>query len=308
VLTADNHNSVNGLAGAARRAAACVSLVPLDRELRAANPDPWLPGAGAPSLFGYPAQSNFSGVRHPLAWIALAHRRGYRVLLDAASYAPSERLDLSATPADFVALSFYKVFGYPTGVGALVARRSALAELRRRYFAGGRVEFVSMPDRMVRRRTGAAGFEDGTVPFLAMDPVSDGLAWMDRIGLAAARHSTAMTAALLDRLRGLGDDVVIYGPRDLTARGGTVTFNVRRHGAMVPYEEVEAVARACAGASACRAFAPAWVAQRWGAPRVGRARHHGGRHREIAAGDRDDGRPGLKSPRHVGKCHPTYEW
>ena len=75
-------------------------------------------------------------VRHPLEWIGVAQARGYRVLLDAASFAPGARLDLGAAPADFVALSYYKIFGDPTGVGALIARRDALAELRRRYFGG----------------------------------------------------------------------------------------------------------------------------------------------------------------------------
>ena len=35
------------------------------------------------------------------------------------------------------ALSYYKIFGYPTGLGALVARRDALARLTPRYFGGG---------------------------------------------------------------------------------------------------------------------------------------------------------------------------
>ncbi len=34
-------------------------------------------------------------------------------------------------------LSYYKIFGYPTGLGALVARKDALAALRPRYFGGG---------------------------------------------------------------------------------------------------------------------------------------------------------------------------
>ena len=106
VLTADNHNSVNGLAWPARRARARVTLMPLADSLRGADPLPALPRANAPSLFAYPAQSNFSGVRHPLGWVEAAQARGYRVLLDAASFAPGARLDLAATPADFVALSF----------------------------------------------------------------------------------------------------------------------------------------------------------------------------------------------------------
>jgi selenocysteine lyase/cysteine desulfurase len=245
VLTADNHNSVNGLVWPARRAKARVALVPLLEDLRSADPAPTFARPVSPSLFAFPAQSNFSGVRHPLEWVRLAHARGYRVLLDAASFAPSARLDLQAVPADFVALSFYKIFGYPTGVGALVARRDALAELRRRYFGGGTVEYVSMPHRLAKRRPDAAGFEDGTVSFLSMDAVSDGLRWFSRLGMdAVAGHSASMTGRLLATLRGWGDAVVVYGPGRLDACGGTVAFNVRRGGGVVTYEEVEATARA----------------------------------------------------------------
>ena len=46
-------------------------------------------------LFAYPAQSNFSGVKHPLEWIELAHERGWDVMLDCAAFVPTSRLDLS---------------------------------------------------------------------------------------------------------------------------------------------------------------------------------------------------------------------
>ena len=110
-------------------------------------------------------------MRHPLDWIEAAQARGYRVLLDAAAFVPTSRLSLAATPADFVALSFYKMFGYPTGVGALIARRDALARLRRRYFGGGTVQFVSVQNRLARLHDGAAAFEDGTPSFLAMPAI-----------------------------------------------------------------------------------------------------------------------------------------
>lgn len=42
------------------------------------------------------------------------------VLLDAAKFASTNRLDLRKHPADFVCLSFYKLFGYPTGLGMLL--------------------------------------------------------------------------------------------------------------------------------------------------------------------------------------------
>ena len=144
VLTADNHNSVNGIRVRARRRGATVAYTPLDDELRGIDPAPSLTPTGSPSLFAFPAQSNFSGVRHPLAWAAAPQAQGYRVLLDAAAYVPTSRLSLTDTPADFVVLSFYKMFGYPTGVGALVARREAMSSLRRSYFGGGTVQFASV--------------------------------------------------------------------------------------------------------------------------------------------------------------------
>ena len=245
VLSVDNHNSVNGLAWPARCAGARVTLVPLVDDLRGQDPEAALVRPAGPSLFAYAAQSNFSGVRHPIEWVAAAQARGYRVLLDAASFAPTARLDLRSAPADFVALSFYKIFGYPTGIGALIARRDALGELRRRYFGGGTVDYVSMPHRLVQRKPGAAGFEDGTVSFLAMDAVCDGLRWMSRLGMErVAAHTAAMTGRLLETLRSCGDAVELYGPDQLVARGGTVAFNVRRGDCVVPHEEIEAAARA----------------------------------------------------------------
>src|SRR5262249_34936351 len=148
VLTADNHNSVNGIRELARARGAQVTYVPLRGPdlrtdmpaLRAALDRVWA-GRG---LFAYPAQSNLSGVQHPLEWTDLAHARGLDVLLDAAAFAPTNRLDLRRWHPDFVSLSFYKLFGYPTGIGCLIARREALARLRRPWFAGGTIVVVSV--------------------------------------------------------------------------------------------------------------------------------------------------------------------
>jgi selenocysteine lyase/cysteine desulfurase len=83
-------------------------------------------------------------VQHPLEWIERAHAHGWDVLLDAAAFVPTNRLDLSVHHPDFVSLSFYKLFGHPTGVGALIARRSALAKLERPWLAGGAIAIASV--------------------------------------------------------------------------------------------------------------------------------------------------------------------
>ena len=66
-------------------------------------------------LFAFPAQSNFSGVQHPLSLVATAEQLGWHVLLDAAAYVPTNRLDLQSVRPHFVTVSFYKMFGHPTG-------------------------------------------------------------------------------------------------------------------------------------------------------------------------------------------------
>ena len=123
--------------------------------------------------------------------------RGYRVLVDAAAYAATSPLSLAEVPADFVAVSFYKLFGYPTGVGALVARRDALALLRRGYFGGGTVQFASVQNRLALARPGAEAFEDGTPNFLAMPAVCDGLRWLRRLNMRAVDcHVSRLTSRL----------------------------------------------------------------------------------------------------------------
>ena len=130
---------------------------------------------GANNLFAFPAQSNYSGVQHPLELIAEAQQRGWEVLIDAAAFAPTNRLDLSRWQPDFVPLSFYKMFGYPTGVGCLLARRPALAKLRRPWFAGGTITIASVLGDGHYLVPGAAGFEDGTVNYLNLPAIEIGL-------------------------------------------------------------------------------------------------------------------------------------
>src|SRR3954465_13921818 len=180
LATFDNHNSINGIREFARAKGARTAYVPLeapdlrvDEELLVRHLDTAAPGGH--NLFAYPAQSNFSGVKHPLEWIALAQQRGWDVILDAAAFVPTNRLDLATCRPDFVAISFYKMFGYPTGIGALLARRRTLARLQRPWFSGGTVLTANVQGDMVVPLSGHALFEDGTVNYLGIPAIEIGL-------------------------------------------------------------------------------------------------------------------------------------
>ncbi|MBL8096772.1 MAG: aminotransferase class V-fold PLP-dependent enzyme [Anaerolineales bacterium] len=251
LLTFDNHNSVNGIREFARAKGATVTYTPvrppdlrLDTDVLRANLA--RPAGGQPRLFAYPAQSNFSGVQHDLGWVDEAQTAGWDVLLDVAAFAPTNPLDLRVVQPNFVALSFYKMFGYPTGIGALLARRSTLARLQRPWFAGGTITVASVQGDKYYLHEGAEGFEDGTLDYLNLPAVAIGLRYLEEVGVARLHtRLEALTGRLLEELVALKHRnglplVKVYGPTTTVARGATVTFNVfDAKGHFVDHRQVE---------------------------------------------------------------------
>ncbi len=236
LLLFDNHNSVNGIREFARAKGASFTYLPvMAPELRVEEALllSFLEQGtnGAHHLFAYPAQSNFTGVQHPLAWIAAAQARGWDVLLDGAAFVSTHRLDLSRWHPDFVPLSFYKMFGYPTGVGCLLARKAALTKLQRPWFAGGTVWGISVQGDGYVMLSGGEGFEDGTLNYLNLPAVEIGLKHLMTIGMETIHERVrCLTGWLLDTLLSLRHSngtplAEVYGPHTTDRRGGTIALN-----------------------------------------------------------------------------------
>jgi selenocysteine lyase/cysteine desulfurase len=254
LLTFDNHNSVNGIREFARAKGAPVIYIPAvppDLRVDPVSLQEYLSQAipGGNNLFAYPAQSNFSGVQHPLEWISQAQGSGWDVLLDAAAFAPTNPLDLSIWKPDFVTLSFYKMFGYPTGVGALIARRPALAKLHRPWFAGGTITVASVQGEGYFLADGEAAFEDGTVNYLNLPAVEIGLRHIEKIGIDLIHQRVlTLTGWLLEQLLSLRHSngtplITVYGATDTKMRGGTVTVNFYDpNGKLFDYRRIEKLA------------------------------------------------------------------
>jgi selenocysteine lyase/cysteine desulfurase len=253
-LTFDNHNSVNGIREFARRKESRIDYVPVvapelrvDRvrmreSLGSADPS-------AHNLFAFPAQSNYSGVQHPLTLVEEAREAGWDVLVDAAAFAPTNRFDVGLVRPDFATCSFYKIIGYPTGVGCLLMRRDRVAQMERPWFAGGTVTIASVQGDGHHLDRDEAAFEDGTVDYLNLPALEAGLRHLEHVGRDAIHERVgALTSWLLDALAALrhtnGRPVVyIHGPTDTAERGGTVTFVVHdRDGRQVDERKIEALA------------------------------------------------------------------
>ncbi len=236
LLTFDNHNSVNGIREFAHVRGAEVTYIPVmlpEMRVDASQLEAELarPSKAGHNLFAYPAQSNFSSVKHPLEWIEKAQAHGWDVLLDAAAFVPTSKLDLSKVKPDFVPISFYKIFGYPTGLGALIARKKALAKLHRPWFAGGTITVASVQGDRYYLAEGAPAFEDGTLDYLNIPALEIGLKHIESIGYdVIGERVKSLTGWLLDNLTAMKHSngvplVRVFGPTSTEGRGGAVTVN-----------------------------------------------------------------------------------
>ncbi|XP_072020767.1 LOW QUALITY PROTEIN: molybdenum cofactor sulfurase-like [Amphiura filiformis] len=269
----DNHTSVIGMRENAKEKGAQVAAIStekIDQILQDGAPSSYhlqnSQTGTSNCLFAYPGQSNFSGRKYPLSWCTKVKQgqlsytlncsnSNWYVVLDAAALASTSQLDLSNCMADFITVSFYKMFGFPTGLGALIVRKDAEQVLRKVYFGGGTVlAYLSGEQFHAPKKSLAEWFEDGTVPFLDIVAVRHGLDVLQRLAgsmssiqqhtftlakyvhnnMAAYRHGNGMSVARL-YCHNRFDDNNMQGP--------IINFNLLRpNGEFVGYAEVDSLA------------------------------------------------------------------
>lgn len=165
------------------------------------------------NLFAFPAEDNFAGIKYPLEWVnrvksqaAKDKSMGHWVtLVDAAAFAPCNSLNLTKYPADFVSISFYKMFGYPTGTGVLLVRNEITQLMQKTFFGGGTVTSSVCDTHFCRLVNNACQkFEDGTVSFLSINELKYGLDTLEELSMDnITRHTWAITKYLYERLNDL---------------------------------------------------------------------------------------------------------
>ncbi|GAB4854748.1 Molybdenum cofactor sulfurase [Ancistrocladus abbreviatus] len=289
MYTMENHNSVIGLREYALNQGAAVSAIDIEdsgsHAALSGNNEPSLKMLQHPllrrnaikfqeedstgdvcHLFAFPSECNFSGVKFSLDLVravkqhseenfgGVTLRKGHWfVLIDAAKGCATEPPDLSKYSADFVVMSFYKLFGYPTGLGALIVRNDAAKLMKKTYFSGGTVaasiadmDFVKQRDKVEEL------FEDGTASFLSIISIRHGFKILNSLTISAiSRHIVSLATYLRRVLLGLrhenGADVcILYGRNNdkvSSKMGSIVSFNLKRSdGSWIGYHEVEKLA------------------------------------------------------------------
>ncbi|VDK42460.1 unnamed protein product [Anisakis simplex] len=205
------------------------------------------------NLFVITAMSNFCGRKYPLSVIEQIHSLKASqnfVCLDAASLVSTSFLDLSVYKPDFVTISLYKMFGYPTGVGALLVHNDSRGSLTKQYFGGGTVDLVDYHRFTVHRNSNfVQSFEDGTINFYGIASLKNGFDDLHSFGIKVIQQKTFALASRLyhildQRTHPNGAKIAdIYGINwrydSSDEQGPIVTFNLlREDGSWIGYTEV----------------------------------------------------------------------
>ncbi|PSK60306.1 Molybdenum cofactor sulfurase [Elsinoe australis] len=264
---ADAHTSIVGGRELSASSLCFRSDADVEDWLRAEESDK--PAADCLGLFAYPGQSNMTGRRLPLDWCGRLRKRrsGAKVytLLDAAALASTNQIDLSepSSAPDLVALSFYKIFGFPN-LGALLVRKDSAAVLKaRKYFGGGTIDAVTTGglDWHASKVTNLHDrLEDGTLPFHSIFALGHAISVHKRLYgpepmLCISMHTSRLIAILFQGLIALRHAngqplVVVYNGQDVVygdpkVQGATVAFNIHEaNGAFIGYKKVETAANA----------------------------------------------------------------
>lgn len=221
--------------------------------------------ADCPLLVSWPAQSNYSGVRFlDKNWhtYSKAHGSNVYTLLDIAALCTTHIPDLSNSSinplaADFLCLSFYKIFGFPDLGALLIKKNSSAASIfhKRKYFGGGTVESLTINQEFAPRKASLSSqLEDGTIPFhsiIALSLAIDTHLSLFKSFTSISEHVSALANYTFQELKELkysnGQPLCeIYSSGDYLnseKQGPIVTFNLRdQDGGYIGYSKLEEIA------------------------------------------------------------------
>jgi cysteine desulfurase/selenocysteine lyase len=187
--------------------------------------------------------SNVMGTIGPVdEVVAAAKQVGAVVVVDGAQLVPHMAVDVAHLGADFVAFSGHKMLG-PTGIGVLWGRQELLESMEPTEGGGEMISDVDLYES--RWAPLPHKFEAGTPPIAQAVGLGAAVDYLSALGMDdVRRHELEITRYALDRLAGV-PDLMVYGPDDVTRRGGAVSFtlgDVHAHDLATILDEEEAVA------------------------------------------------------------------
>ncbi|RYY88206.1 aminotransferase class V-fold PLP-dependent enzyme [archaeon] len=154
---------------------------------------------------------------------------------------PSNNLKCMCMP-DFIVLSYYKMFGMPTGLGACIIKNTIHPILHKKYFGGGTIQqgYAYTSWCVPRHAHTHTHYEDGTIHYQGIMMARSGFRFIHKLGGMAAiqHHIHKIWVYMMDKLTQLKHAngvcvCIVYnsGPKHPSTytssqQGGVVAFNV----------------------------------------------------------------------------------
>jgi len=154
--------------------------------------------------------------------VSKCKKAGVRILIDGAQAVPHMKVDIQKLGCDFFAFSAHKMLG-PTGIGTLWVRKDILETMDPFHGGGDMIREVHKYETTWNDLP--YKFEAGT-PNIA-DVIGFGVAidYLSSIGMDKVReHEIELTKYALEKLSKV-KDLKIYGTKDISKRGGVISFN-----------------------------------------------------------------------------------
>ncbi|GMQ94758.1 MAG: cysteine desulfurase [Acidimicrobiia bacterium] len=175
-------------------------------------------------VIAFSGMSNVTGALGPIDVLAKAARSvGALSVVDGAQLVPHTSFDVTTLDVDFLAFSAHKMLG-PTGIGALWGTAERLEEMEPTEGGGEMINTVGRHESTwapVPHK-----FEAGTPPIAESVGFGAAVEYLEAVGMdTIEEHERELTAYALEQLSEI-PDLTIYGPMDVTLRGGTVSFEL----------------------------------------------------------------------------------
>ena len=155
--------------------------------------------------------------------IRQCHKKGVKVLVDAAQSVPHMKVDVQKLDCDFFAFSAHKMLG-PTGVGVLWARKEILENMQPFNAGGDMIREVHKYETTWNDLP--YKFEAGTPNIADVIGFSAALDYLENIGMDKVReHEIELTKYALDKISAI-KGITLYGTPDMKKRGGVISFNL----------------------------------------------------------------------------------
>ena len=154
--------------------------------------------------------------------ISKCKQAGVKTLVDAAQAVPHMKVDLEKLGCDFFAFSGHKMLG-PTGVGVLWVKKEVLETMDPFHGGGDMIREVHKYETTWNDLP--YKFEAGTPNIADVIGFGAALDYLSNLGMDNVRnHEIELTKYALEKMSQI-KGIVIYGTKDISKRGGVISFN-----------------------------------------------------------------------------------